>query len=136
MVMTRTVYRVSFDPRPIRVNTEAGDGGTSTKSVTFLHCEFDARPIRVHKDMDKKGRFLFYAFDFAKRGLVVSLDSIVLVLGSSCSVLMNNKRKRGFKANIGVVCSLINGSAAADFIYTHCIIYTLQTLYALQANLQ
>ena len=52
MVMTRTVYRVSFDPRPIRVNTEAGDGGTSTKSVTFLHCEFDARPIRVHKEAE------------------------------------------------------------------------------------
>ena len=52
MVMTRTVYRVSFDPRPIRVNTEAGDGGTSTKSVTFLHCEFGAPPIRVHKEAE------------------------------------------------------------------------------------
>ena len=60
--MTRTIYRVSFDPRPIRVNTEAGDGGTSTKSVTFLHCEFDARPIRVHKEAEtwiKKADFSF-----------------------------------------------------------------------------
>ena len=38
-VMTRTIYRVSFDARPIRVNTAAADGETSTKSVTFLHSD-------------------------------------------------------------------------------------------------